>query len=242
MPEQQLSFVFSLHPISVPGTQALLVLHLLLLVAWLGVDVGVFYSSFVLRREGLTTETRREIRRIMVALDLGPRVSLILMIPVALGLAYLTGLGLRTGSSALGPVVLWLIAGGAVLWAAGTIWAFRRSPSNKPRWFGRLDVTLRVLASAGFISLGLASLGGSGPLGPRWLAWKALLFGVIIALGLGIRLAAARYRPALEELLTQGESPERLAAVNRSIRGVYPLVLAVWGILILITVIAVTKP
>jgi hypothetical protein len=79
----------------VTGTEALLVVHILLLVAWLGVDVGVFYTSFVLRREGLATETRRQVRRIMVTLDVSPRISLILMIPVGLGLAYLTGLGFR---------------------------------------------------------------------------------------------------------------------------------------------------
>jgi hypothetical protein len=140
------------------------------------------------------------------------------------------------------PVVLWLIAAGAVAWVAGTIWAFRRSRSENATWFSRLDVTLRALAAIGFVSLGLVSLRGDGPLGPRWLAWKALLFGLIIAFGLWIRVAAARYRPALAELLERGESPARLAAVNRSIRGVYPPVLAVWGTLILITVIAVTKP
>jgi hypothetical protein len=230
----------------VTAHDALLVLHILLLVAWLGIDVGVFYSSFVLRRPGLSTDARSEVRRVMVTLDLAPRVSLILMVPVGLGLAHLTGFGFSSYDPDTVEVVLWIVAAAAIVWAGATAWAFRRRTRDAGdpavRAFDGIDRIARWALSAGFVTLGVWSLAADGPLTPKWLAWKATLFGLIVAAGLWIRFAAARYRPALAELLEHGESPERLAAVNAAIRGVYPAVLAVWTGLVVMVGLSVVRP
>lgn len=220
----------------------LLILHVLLLVAWLGIDVGVFYSSFVMRRPGLSTETRTQIRHIMRNLDLAPRVSLILMIPVALALAEVNGFWL--GDRASSDAVVAVVAVVAIAWAGLSVWSYRQrnNPTEATRIFDKADWTMRGLTSAFFVSAGLASVVADGPFAPRYVGWKALLFGIIIALGLWIRFAARRYVPHLRELLDKGESPERLAAVGRAIRPVYPGVLAVWGTLVAIVAIAVIKP
>lgn len=224
------------------GASALLILHLLLLVAWLGIDVGVFTSSFVMRRPGMSTETRITVRRLMLSLDLAPRVSLILMIPVALGLSRATGWGLSETPDWL----LWAVGLFGAVWAGVSAWSVRRGiQGSTPDWaptFSRLDQALRVLASLFFLITGVWSLIGAGPWLGDWLAWKATLFGTIIALGLWIRRAAGRYRPALTELLEKGESPQRMMEVNRRIRGVYPPVLAVWCLLIVMVILAVTRP
>lgn len=228
------------------GRDLLLILHLLLLVAWLGIDVGVFYSSFVIRRPGLSTATRRQIRHVMVTLDLAPRVSLILMAPVGLGLAYLTRLGFFRYDSALMESVLWAFAVVAALWALGTIVVFfkRRTDPGSPgvSAFDRFDWTARLVVAAGFLWIGLWSLTGEGPLAPDWLSWKATLFGAVVLAGLWIRAAARRYRPALVSLLENGETAERLAAVNRTMRGVYPAVLTVWSGLVVMVVLSVVRP
>lgn len=224
----------------------LLIVHILLLVAWLGIDVGVFYSSFVMRRPGLSIDARRQVRKVMVTLDLAPRISLILMIPSGLGLAYVSGFGFAGFDRTITASVLWLVTAGAIAWVVATVWAFRaRQADPAPRGvagFDRVDWWSRAIASLAFLAMGISSLLGYGPFPARWLAWKVLLFGLIVAAGLWIRLAARRYRPALAQLLEHGESPERLAAVNRTIRGVYPAVLSVWTGLIIIVVLAVVRP
>jgi hypothetical protein len=229
----------------VTGYHALLIIHVLLLVAWLGVDVGVFYSSFVMRRPGLTTDARIQLRGVMITLDLAPRVSLILMVPVGLGLAYVTRLGFSAYDRGTVELVLWIVALLAVVWTFLTVWAFRRrkeEATTTDTAFGRADVAGRVVLAAAMLTLGVWSVAGSGPLVPAWLAWKALIFGLIVAAGLWIRVAASRYRPALAALLEAGESPERLATVNRTIRGVYPAVLAVWSGLVVMVVLSVVRP
>lgn len=224
----------------------LLVLHLLLIVAWLGIDVGVFYSSFVMRRPGLSSEARREVRRVMVTLDLAPRISLILMIPSGLGLAYVSGLGFGTLDTGPTVAAMWLIGAIAVAWAISTSWAFKARQTEAPppsvTIFDRVDWWLRLVVAIAFVALGIASLTGGQPFGPMWLAWKSTIFGAIVAAGLWIRVAARRYRPALANLLTLGESPQRLAAVNQSIRGVYPAVLAVWSGIGVMIILAVFRP
>ncbi len=224
----------------------LLILHILLLVAWLGIDVGVFYGSFVMRRPGLTPEARAQVRKMMTSLDLAPRLSLILMIPVALGLARVSGFGFGTADPTLIAALLWAVTILALVWVAASVWAFRRrqeEPTDERLdSFNRSDISLRILASVAFVVMGVTSLSVQVPFAPTWLALKALLFGVVIAAGLWIRVAAARYRPALTELLELGETPERLAAVNSSIPGVYPAVLFVWGALVVMVILAVARP
>ena len=222
---------------------ALLIAHILLIISWLGIDVGVFSSSFVMRRPNMSTETRLTVRGIMRWLDLAPRLSLILMVPVSVGLARSSGWGL-TGTE---EWVIWIVFIGGVAWAAGSVWAFRATgPTGRsargPAMFGRLDGGLRAVASGFFLLTGIWSLAGDGPWNVSWLAWKAILFGLIIAFGLWIRVAARRYHPALHDLLENGESPERLARLNRDIRGVYPPVLAIWSMLIVMVVLAVVRP
>lgn len=224
------------------GASALLILHLLLLVAWLGIDVGVFTSSFVMRRPGMSTETRLAVRRLMLSLDLAPRLSLILMIPVALGLSRATGWGLAN----VPEWVFWAAGLLGAVWSGVSVVSVRRGiRGSTPVWgpgFSQLDQILRAVASLFFLLTGVMSLAGDGPWLGRWLAWKATLFGVIIILGLWIRRAAGKYRPAFTELLEKGESPQRLMEVNRRIRGVYPPVLGVWCLLVVMVILAVTRP
>lgn len=219
----------------------LLVLHIILVIAWLGIDVGVFYSSFVMRRPGMSTETRLTVRRIMRSLDLAPRVSLILTVPVAVALAHVTGFGVVD----LPDWLVWLIGIGGVVWAGVSVRTFRAAGpagTGSGGVFPRIDGALRAGVSAVFVVTGIHSLVAGGVWLDTWIALKALLFGTIVACGLWIRMAARSYHPHLAALLEQGESPERLAALNRSIRGVYPPVLTIWSLLVVMVGIAVYRP
>lgn len=228
------------------GHDLLLVAHILLIVSWLGIDVGVFYSSFVMRRPGLSTDARTQVRHVMTTLDLAPRISLILMAPVGLGLAYLTRFGFFRYDAGLMVALLWAFAVVAVGWAVATAVVFFKRPalpaSRAIGLFDRFDWYARITVAAGFLYLGISSLAGDGPLAPDWLSWKATLFGVIVLAGLWIRLAAKQYRPALLDLLDNGESPERLARVNQTIRGVYPAVLTVWAGVVAMVAISIIRP
>ena len=99
--------------------------HIFLLVAWLGIDVGVFYTSIVLRRAGLSGETRLVLTRLLTFIDLAPRLSLIFMVPVGLGLAYASGLGLDELGSGAMNALFWGTVAVAFVWSSSTVWSMR---------------------------------------------------------------------------------------------------------------------
>ena len=64
------------------GHDIALLIHLLLFVYWLGGDIGVFYSSGLSVNRSLSREARQMAGKIMINLDLIPRLCLSLMLTV----------------------------------------------------------------------------------------------------------------------------------------------------------------
>ena len=61
--------------------------HVLGLVYWLGADLGVFYSSFVLCDDKQSGPVRVSAAKILFALDQAPRMCMTLMLPLGIHLA-----------------------------------------------------------------------------------------------------------------------------------------------------------
>ena len=90
------------------GTHAVaLILHLLLFVYWLGGDVGVFHSSRFVVDRSRSREARLTAAKIMLDLDLIPRICMSLMLTVGAVLNEAVGIGhppwQMAGLLALGP-------------------------------------------------------------------------------------------------------------------------------------------
>lgn len=224
----------------------LLFVHVLLFVTWLGIDVGVFTSSFLIRRRGLSGDARVELRRLMRGLDLAPRLSVVLTVPVALALADVSGV-----AEIPTPVVV-ATSLVAAAWLAAMIWSYqrvtvlgvaRRDDAHLAGAFVRVDLALRVLVTVGFGGAGLGSLLGvldtfTSPV----VAWKALLFATTIVAGLTIRRAARPFTPALRQVVEHGEDPTSMATMDRAMRRVYPAVLYIWGSLVVMAALAFLRP
>src|SRR5687767_5656171 len=69
----------------------LVVLHILLAIAWLGVDAGVFLGSHLIRNRAYSPDARFLVSRLMGYLDLSPRLAVQLTFAVGGQLAYLSG-------------------------------------------------------------------------------------------------------------------------------------------------------
>jgi len=219
------------------------VVHVLLLVTWLGIDVGVFYSSFVLRRRALTGEARLAVGQVMLTLDLAPRISMILAIPVAVGLAYSSGLGLTGLSSGEAEALFWALVAVAFAWIVALLLATRLREAGRAsgyvgrfRWANR---GLRALVAAFFAVTGALSLAGTHEFWVHFVALKAVVFAGVIVVGTMIDPAARDFGPALADIVRNGETPARLERLNRSLRYAYPLVLTVYAGLITLAVIGI---
>ncbi len=214
----------------------LVLVHILLLVYWLGTDLGVFYSHFYVLRRDLSPQTRAVAAKIMLALDLSPRVCLVLMLPVGLTLAGWSGL-----SPLAGP---WLVA----VWVAGLAWLamvvtiYRRESTPLGHRLRSVDLVVRATVIVALLATAVSSLAGAGPYRTSWLAWKVVAYAVAVAGGLGIRFALAPFGPAFGELMASGSSDRVETAMAGALARVRPLVFVVWAAVLTAAALGVLSP
>jgi hypothetical protein len=86
--------------------------HVILLVYWLGTDLGVYLCARYVARADLAVAERRRFLELLLVLDMGPRTSLVLMIPTGVLLA------MGGGWMALPQSVVFAVAVAAAGWLA----------------------------------------------------------------------------------------------------------------------------
>jgi hypothetical protein len=179
----------------------LVYIHLLLFVLWLGADVGVFLlGQHFRKREAYTLDQRIALLRLLVLVDMTPRSAWALMVPLSLSVSAMGGWWQVPG---------WLIAAG---WAIGGVWlwlvwdAHRHDQTPRAARNRRIEGWIRYLLAAFYLWVGVQSLLMDRPIAPDWLAWKALLFGLIFVAAIMIDV---RFKPVgaqLAAVLSQGSS------------------------------------
>lgn len=214
------------------GHDALVLAHVLLLAYWLGTDLGVFYVSYAVTDRALSPETRGRMARTLVALDLSPRICLVLMLPVGLTLAADLGLSPVRGG---GLVLVWAAA---AVWLAGVLAIHRTQAAGLVRADGLLRAVLAVV----LVVAGIVSLGGQGPFTPGWLGVKVALFGVAIGCGLAIRVLLRPFGPALAAVLGGGATARDEAVLAGALARTRPLVLVIWAVLVVSAGLGIAQP
>jgi hypothetical protein len=207
-------------------------LHVLLLVYWLGADLGTFYASRFVADAALPGAARGVAARIMLGVDLAPRVTMPLMLA--------SGVQLAQGPGAL-PGGAWLVAGTWLLclgWLAVVLAIHHRGADAAG--LVRFDLGFRVLLIAGLVAVALAVAM------PGYVALKLLAFAATVACGLMIRMHLRPFGPAFARALRPtgegGDAADNAnadadananATVARSIARCKPYVLAIWALLVL---------
>lgn len=210
----------------------LLIVHLLLFAYWLGADLGVFYSSFIVVDKDKPIADRKTAAGILVALDRLPRACLILMLPVSVSLASSMG-QIAVSSGVLGG-----------LWFLGAIWLVMlwRIETTHDATLTRIDAIIRLLVISGLVGFAIAGIIGQGPVASDWVALKMLLFATAITCGLMIRRVFAPFGPAFGALVTTGSTPEIEQTIDTSLKNARPFVIVIWACLIGAAAVSVIKP
>lgn len=211
--------------------------HVLLFVAWLGGDIGVFVLGQHFRKRALyTLDQRIVLLKLLVIVDLAPRAAWALMVPVSLTVSLLGGWW---------AVPQWLV-GLSWIVGAGWLWlvfdAHAHDMTPRAARNRRAEGWLRWLLAAGYLLLGNVSLATGAPIDQPWLAWKALLFGVIFVAAIMIDWAFKPVGAQLGRLLSEGSNDATelplLATMNRTRRWVW----CVYGLLFVTGWLGVVKP
>lgn len=183
--------------------------HILLFVFWLGADVGVFVLAQMVKRRGLSFETRATLMEGLVLIDLLPRLSWALMLPVGLQLA--TSLGLVQPGPLL-PVA-WVVGIG---WATLILVAARDHESAFAQLWGKIQLALVATIGSVLVATALWSLLGDGPVDTPWLATKVLFYGLIFFVGIGLELSFLPVMTVFPKL-AEGPNEAHEAALARGI-------------------------
>ncbi len=210
---------------------ALVYLHILLFVAWLGGDIGVFVLGQNFRkREAYALDTRLVLLKLLVLVDMAPRTAWALMVPVSISMTVAGGWAALPG---------WLVAASWIVglgWLALTWAAHLAGQTPRAKALRRAEFYLTVT-----LAIAYAALAGAGVSGliamPDWLALKAGLFAAIFAFAIMIDVANRPVGPRLQRLIAEGSKPETedplLAAMNRVrvwVLGLYLLLVAVGAV------------
>lgn len=215
--------------------ELLTLVHILLFAYWLGGDVGVFYSSGLVVDDRLSRDARLAAARVMLGVDLIPRICMSLMLTVGGLLSASLGIDHPTWQMAgivlLGP--FWL---GMVL-----LLHFQHQAAFVPL-LTRFDFYFRwAMIAILLISSGYSMATGRLDQTP-WLIAKLLGFALLIFCGLMIRIRLKGFTQAYIKLLQCNE----LAADNRqmqaSLSRVRPWVVSIWIILIFEAWLGIAKP
>ncbi len=194
-------------------------LHLLLFVYWLGADVGTFYASRFVADAALAPPARATAARIMLGIDLLPRICMPLVLATGVQLASMLGV-LAIGAAGLAGV--WALSLG---WLAMVLVIHQRGAGAAR--LARLDFGVRIVIVALLVAATLVL-----PALPAWTTLKLLGFAATVVCGLMIRVHLKPFGPAFAQLMAGGRSDEPNRIIAASIARCVPYVIAIWIVLI----------
>ena len=211
-------------------------LHVMLLVYWLGGDLGVFLLAKAAKLPDLSFAERAFALQMSARIDLVPRLCFTVMFPVGLHVA-------ATGGWLVVPgwayALAWTVAAGwiALLFAIG-----RNEGKPLGATLNRAHLVFQGVVGLLLAYVGVQSLLGNGPLPGGWFAAKVLLFALVFAMGIGIDYAFRPVVPAFGRLAAEGSKPDIEAAIARAVDGAIRYVLGLYALLAVIAFLEITKP
>ncbi|MEN9527154.1 MAG: hypothetical protein RLY56_1105 [Pseudomonadota bacterium] len=210
-------------------------IHVMLLVYWLGGDLGVFLLAKAAKRPDLSFAERAFALKMAVQIDLIPRLCFTLMFPVGLQMS-------ASGGFIAIPNWVLVLAWMASLGWIGLLLAIGRNEGTpRGHQLNRLHLAWQGVLLLGLGTLGILALLDLGPLPGGWYGLKILLFALIFAMSIGIDVAFRPIGPAFMRLATEGSQPDIEQTISSAVDGAIRYVLGLYALLIAIAFIGITK-
>ena len=200
--------------------------HVLLLVFWLGTDVGVLLLSKKFRDASLSVETRVTLLHMAMIIDSLPRICFITMLPVGLHLANAAGL---TQLDAMTMTGFWLLA--AVLLTINMT-AAKNMGTPLGTQLQRLNWLALGVTGLALIGTGAFSMLNGHPVAPSWLAAKLVVYGLVYWFAVGIDWLFLPMGRLVKELQEKGSSEALERDITATVDGaMWPVVIVYAGVL-----------
>ena len=196
--------------------------HILLFVFWIGTDVGVFILGKFAQSAKYPVEQRLFAMKVALLIDRFPRVCFVLIIPVGMQMAHMSGLlPLSDGQR----MFVW---GGSAVWLVLVFWGFAVEGQPVAKILRNVERGVQVVAIVAFVWAGLYALTAPEPVTTQWLAFKLLAFAGIILMALGLDLVSGLMTRGMEMLEREGYSDTAQSAVHVGLNRVYAFVVGIY--------------
>lgn len=214
----------------------LLFAHVLLLVFWLGTDVGVFVLGKFAQNPKYSVDQRLLFLKPLHILDMFPRVCMVLIVPTGYQLA--VNLGAIHAGQYL-SMGIWLLSG---IWLAvvlaGMVWSGQAAGQNA-KTVEKIIHYFLVLA-AGWV--GLASIYYGAPIHEYWVAEKVLVYVLIILCARLLEMAFNPTAVAFMQLEKEGSSAELEKQISGGMNRTYVWVIAIYILVVHLAWLGVSHP
>lgn len=199
-------------------------LHIIFFVYWLGGDLGTFYASKFVAKEGLSAQQRSTALTIMMGVDQGPRICMALILGPGIQMAYNSGL---ITMPVWGMVAVWLVC---AIWLAMVLAIHFGHGKAFVAPLTKFDFKFRIAVIIACFAVALDSLLSATPLVVHadYLAWKLIVFAALVICGLGIRVMLKPFVPDFVEMMQKGPNPEVDQRLQNTLTKVRPFVYLIW--------------
>ena len=192
-------------------------LHVLLFVYWLGADVGTFYASRFVADSTLTPAARATAAKIMLGIDIAPRLCMPLVLGSGVHLASLIGV-LPLSGALLAAV--WLLC---AAWLAMVLAIHHFSP--RAVGLVRFDFVFRIVMVVALVVVAINATAA-------WLTFKVLCYAATIVCGLMIRVHLKPFGAAFTAMMAGTGGQAANATIASSISRCKPYVIFIWLVLV----------
>jgi hypothetical protein len=213
----------------------LMILHLLLFCYWLGGDIGVFDSSGFAAIPKLGIEARMTAARIMLALDLVPRVCGAVMLTVGGLLSEYSGVT-HAGWQLAAIIAL------APLWLGLELIMHFKHDTPLGQGVAKFDNPFKILIMIACV-LSVAWSFSTGRLAEApWVGYKILVFVWIVFCSLIINKTVGPYVVGVQKIASGEINEAENIAMAASLRQVKWAVVGIWAGIVVAAILGVVKP
>jgi hypothetical protein len=218
-----------------PNVSLLVYVHILLMVFWLGTDIGVFVAGLRFMDPQRPLAERAAVINLGMVIDRYPRLCFVAIVPVGLQIA--SSLGVVPLSATI-MLWVWILSG---IWLCSVIAGMILMGTPRARPWLKLHQGFLVLAAIVFISAGIAGWTDRVPM-PGWLSAKLAAYGAMCVFALLLDRSFGPVFVAFGAISAEGSTPEREAALRRPMIQTYGWVLAIYAAVLLSGFLGTVKP
>jgi hypothetical protein len=203
---------------------------------WLGADWGVYVNSRYVADSHLSLDERRRFLEAAFRIDLMPRMAFTMLLPVGLQLAAFYG------NWPIGGPFMLAVWVGALAWFAVNLLGYLRRGTPRGERLRNVDQAIRWVLAPTLIGVGLWSVIAGQPLAPVFVAWKVIVFGCMIVVGLVLRSIMRHWVTGFRRLAQEGPTPDVNAIFDRSLARAKWIAYGMWSLSGVMAILGVLRP